>query len=46
MALLEETFGSASVAAYQEGIAAAEHEELLEWSKRILTAGSPETIFH
>lgn len=46
MALLEEKFGSASVAAYQERIAAAAPEELLQWSKRILTAETPETIFH
>lgn len=46
MAQLEEKFGSTTLEAYRERIAAAEPEELLQWSKRILTAETPEMIFH
>jgi hypothetical protein len=46
MALLEEKFGPASLDAHRARIAAAEPEVLLQWSKRILTAETPETIFH
>ncbi|WP_328985893.1 transposase [Thiorhodovibrio winogradskyi] len=46
MMLLEEKFGSASLEAHRERISAADPEELLQWSKRILTAETPETIFH
>ncbi|EIC21088.1 RpnC/YadD family protein [Thiorhodovibrio frisius] len=46
MMQLEEKFGSASLEAHRERIEAADPEELLQWSKRILTAETPETIFH
>ncbi|WP_242518430.1 hypothetical protein [Thiorhodovibrio winogradskyi] len=46
MMQLEEKFGSDSLEAHRERIVAADHEELLQWSKRILTAETPETIFH
>ncbi len=46
MLLLEEKFGSAALEAHRERIAAAQPEELLQWSKRILSAETPETIFH
>ncbi|MBK1621767.1 hypothetical protein CKO42_25970, partial [Lamprobacter modestohalophilus] len=43
---LQEKFGPDSVDAYRERITAAEPEQLLQWSKRILSADTPETIFH
>ncbi|MBK1617754.1 hypothetical protein CKO42_04650 [Lamprobacter modestohalophilus] len=46
MTLLQEKFGSDSLEAHRERISAAKPEELLQWSKRILTAETPETIFH
>ena len=46
LALLEEKFGPDTVDAYRERIAAAEPEQLLQWSKLILSAETPETIFH
>ncbi|WP_407702738.1 MULTISPECIES: RpnC/YadD family protein [Thiorhodovibrio] len=46
MMQLEEKFGSDSLAAHRERIVAADPEELLQWSKRILTAETPETVFH
>ena len=46
MALLQEKFGPDSLDAHRERISAAKPEELLLWSKRILTAETPETIFH
>ena len=46
MAQLQEKFGSDSLDAHRERISAANPEELLQWSKRILTAETPETIFH
>jgi hypothetical protein len=46
MAQLEEKFGADSVDAHRERIETAEPDELLQWSKRILTAETPETIFH
>ncbi|WPL15253.1 hypothetical protein Thiowin_00138 [Thiorhodovibrio winogradskyi] len=46
MAQLQEKFGADSLDAHRERISAAEPEELLQWSKRILSADSPETIFH
>ncbi|MFP4076346.1 MAG: hypothetical protein ACLFTD_07655, partial [Halochromatium sp.] len=46
MLLLEEKFGSVALEAHRERIEAAQPEELLQWSKRILTAETPETIFH
>ncbi|MCF7996847.1 MAG: hypothetical protein K9L32_13080 [Chromatiaceae bacterium] len=46
MAQLEEKFGPASLDAHRERITTAEPEQLLQWSKRILSAETPETIFH
>jgi hypothetical protein len=46
LALLQEKFGPDTVDAYRERIAAAEPEQLLQWSKRVLSAETPETIFH
>ena len=46
LALLQEKFGPDTVDAYRERITAAEPEELLQWSKRILSAETAETIFH
>ena len=46
LALLQEKFGPDTVDAYRERIAAAEPEQLLQWSKLILSAETPETIFH
>jgi hypothetical protein len=46
MMQLEEKFGSDSLEAHRERIVAADPEELLQWPKRILTAETPETIFH
>ncbi|EIC20973.1 RpnC/YadD family protein [Thiorhodovibrio frisius] len=46
MMQMEEKFGSDSVEAHRERIVAADPEKLLQWSKRILTAETPETIFH
>jgi len=46
LALLQEKFGLDSVDAYRERITTAEPEQLLQWSKRILSAETPETIFH
>ncbi|EIC23755.1 RpnC/YadD family protein [Thiorhodovibrio frisius] len=46
LAQLQEKFGPDSVDAYRERITAAEPEQLLQWSKRILSAETPETIFH
>ncbi|WP_242479470.1 hypothetical protein [Lamprobacter modestohalophilus] len=46
LTLLQEKFGPDSVDAYRERITAAEPEQLLQWSKRILSAETPETIFH
>ncbi|EIC23145.1 hypothetical protein Thi970DRAFT_00797, partial [Thiorhodovibrio frisius] len=46
MMQLEEKFGSESIAAHRERIETAEPEKLLQWSRRILTAETPETIFH
>ena len=43
---LQEKFGLDSVDAYRERITTAEPEQLLQWSKRILRAETPETIFH
>ncbi|WPL12181.1 RpnC/YadD family protein [Thiorhodovibrio litoralis] len=46
MMLLEEKFGSESIAVHRKRIESAEPEKLLQWSRRILTAETPETIFH
>jgi hypothetical protein len=46
LAQLQEKFGPDSVDAYRARITAAEPEQLLQWSKRILSAETPETIFH
>nr|WP_242479251.1 hypothetical protein [Lamprobacter modestohalophilus] len=46
LAQLDEKFGPETVDAYRERITAAEPEQLLQWSKRILSAETPETIFH
>ena len=46
LALLQEKFGPDTVDAYRERVTAAEPEQLLQWSKRILSAETPETIFH
>ncbi|WP_223296809.1 hypothetical protein [Thiorhodovibrio frisius] len=46
MMQLEEKFGSDLLEAHRERVVAADSEELLQWSKRILTAETPETIFH
>ncbi|MEA3642457.1 MAG: hypothetical protein VBE63_21300 [Lamprobacter sp.] len=46
LAQLQEKFGPDSVDTYRERITAAEPEQLLQWSKRILSAETPETIFH
>ena len=46
LALLQEKFGPDTVDAYRERVTAAEPEELLQWSKRILSAETAETIFH
>ncbi|WP_416274706.1 hypothetical protein [Lamprobacter sp.] len=46
LTLLNEKFGPDTVDAYRERITAAEPEQLLQWSKRILSAETPETIFH
>ncbi|MBK5939825.1 hypothetical protein [Halochromatium roseum] len=46
LTLLQEKFGHDSAEAYRERITAAEPEQLLQWSKRILSAETPETIFH
>jgi hypothetical protein len=46
LAQLDEKFGPDTVDAYRERIMAAEPEQLLQWSKRILSAETPETIFH
>ncbi|WPL17288.1 hypothetical protein Thiowin_02289 [Thiorhodovibrio winogradskyi] len=45
MAQLQEKFGADSLDAHRERISTAAPEELLQWSKRILRADSPETIF-
>ncbi|WP_201223689.1 transposase [Halochromatium roseum] len=46
LAQLQEKFGHDSAEVYRERITAAEPEQLLQWSKRILSAETPETIFH
>jgi len=46
MMLLQEKFGADSVDAHRERIKAANPDQLLRWSKRILTAETPETVFH
>ena len=46
LAQLQEKFGPDTVDAYRERVTAAESEELLQWSKRILSAETAETIFH
>jgi hypothetical protein len=46
LTLLQEKFGLDSAEAYRERITTAEPEQLLQWSKRILRAETPETIFH
>ncbi|WPL12179.1 MULTISPECIES: hypothetical protein [Thiorhodovibrio] len=46
MMQLEEKFGSEYIAAHRERIETADPEKLLQWSRRILTAETPETIFH
>lgn len=46
LALLREKFGPDTADAYRERITAAEPEQLLQWSIRILSAETPETIFH
>ena len=46
LALLQEKFGPDTADAYRERITAAEPEQLLQWSIRILSAETPETIFH
>ena len=46
LALLQEKFGPDTVDAYRERVTAADPEQLLQWSKRILSADTPETIFH
>jgi len=46
MMLLQEKFGAVSVDAHRERIKAAKPDQLLRWSKRILTAETPETVFH
>lgn len=46
LAQLQEKFGPDTVDAYRERVTAAEPEELLQWSKRILSAETAETIFH
>jgi len=46
LAQLDEKFGPDTVDAYRERIMAAEPEQLLQWSKRILSAETPETLFH
>jgi hypothetical protein len=46
LTLLDEKFGPDTVDAYRERITTAEPEQLLQWSKRILSAETPETIFH
>ncbi|MBK5928964.1 hypothetical protein [Halochromatium salexigens] len=46
LTLLDEKFGPNIVDAYRERITTAEPEQLLQWSKRILSAETPETIFH
>lgn len=45
MTLLQEKFGAETVAAHRERIETADPEDLLQWSKRILTAETAETIF-
>ena len=46
MIQLQEKFGADSVDAHRERIKAAKPDQLLRWSKRILTAETPETVFH
>jgi hypothetical protein len=46
LTLLDEKFGPETVDAYRERITTAEPEQLLQWSKRILSAETPEAIFH
>ncbi|NCC39657.1 MAG: hypothetical protein EOM21_09440 [Gammaproteobacteria bacterium] len=46
LTLLQEKFGPDTVDAYRERITAAEPEQLLQWSKRLLSAETAETIFH
>ncbi len=46
LALLQEKVGPDRVDTYRERITAAEPEQLLQWSKRILSAETPEGIFH
>ena len=46
LALLQEKFGPDTVDAYRERVTAAESEQLLQCSKRILRAETAETIFH
>ena len=46
LALLQEKFGPDTVDAYRERVTAAEPEQLLQWSKRLLRAETAETIFH
>jgi hypothetical protein len=46
LAQLDEKFGPDTVDAYRERITTAEPEQLLQWSKRILSAETPETMFH
>ncbi|WPL15615.1 hypothetical protein Thiowin_00521 [Thiorhodovibrio winogradskyi] len=45
MAQLQEKFGADSLDAHRERISGADPKELLQWSKRILSAETPETIF-
>ncbi len=46
LAQLQEKFGPDTADAYRERITAAEPEQLPRWSKRLLSAETPETIFH
>ncbi len=44
--LLDQKFGPEAAQAHRERIEAAELEQLEAWLDRILTAETPETIFH
>lgn len=46
LAQLQEKFRPDTVDAYRERITAAKPEQLLQWSKRILSAETSETILH
>ncbi|WP_338115364.1 hypothetical protein [Thiocystis minor] len=46
MRLFSRKFGSDLIETYRSRIESAEPEQLEVWSERLLTADTPETIFH